>query len=82
MMDELQGVEENIVVQFDNEACACAVSRDPAKPHDAFEREVVVCVEKVALHQISVLMLFRLQTLLQGFVGCLTQQERRTKLRK
>jgi len=53
--NHLKDVEKRVVVGFDCERRLTAIARNPAKSQHCFQRQVLVAVDEVALHQVFVL---------------------------
>lgn len=51
---KFEGVNEDVVVEFDDDLCLRAVLGDPSETQNSLVGQVVVGVRKLALHDISV----------------------------
>ena len=58
-MFQLAYVDEGIVVSFQEKIGPGTVAGHPLETHDVLQRQIAVVVHKVALHQVTVLVVFQ-----------------------
>ena len=56
---QLPDVDEGVVVTFQEEVGCSTVTAHPFEAHDVLQRQIAIVVHKVALHQVTVLVVFQ-----------------------